>query len=391
MLSRMLRLPFQKNSVFLFGPRQVGKSTLVKHLLATEDHLEIDLLKGEILLKYKANPSLLRAETDFLAQKNNTVYVFIDEIQKCPELLNEVHFLIEQYGRHVIFVLTGSSARKLKRVSVNMLAGRAWQFFLFPFTHTELGEKFSLDDALFRGTLPPIINDSVEDAFRTLRTYSQTYLKEEILNEALVRNIGAFSRFLDIAADQSGGVVNYSTISRETGVSSKTIKGYYQILEDTLIAVKLEPYLKSARKRLIMHPKYYFFDTGIINAINGRISIPPVKGSTIYGMLFEHFVILETYRLIHYIEKAYKIYHWRSAHGAEVDLVLESGDSLWAIEIKSSPTVKPGALRGLKSFMEDHPGAKPVCVSTCDTPYMTGGIQVIPWNKLFSNDYLDLL
>ena len=214
MLSRMLRLPFQKNSVFLFGPRQVGKSTLVKHLLATEDHLEIDLLKGEILLKYKANPSLLRAETDFLAQKKNTVYVFIDEIQKCPELLNEVHFLIEQYGRHVIFILTGSSARKLKSVSVNMLAGRAWQFFLFPFTHTELGEKFSLDDALFRGTLPPI---------------------------------------------------------------------------------------------------------------------------------------------------------------------------------KSSPTVKPGALRGLKSFMEDHPGAKPVCVSTCDTPYMTGGIQVIPWNTLFSNDYLDLL
>ena len=391
MLSRMLKLPFKKNSVFLFGPRQVGKSTLVKHLLAAENHLEIDLLKGEILLKYKANPSLLRAETDFLARKNKKGYVFIDEIQKCPELLNEVHFLIEQYGRHVIFILTGSSARKLKRVSVNMLAGRAWQFFLFPFTHTELGEKFNLDDALFRGTLPPIINDSVEDAFRTLRTYSQTYLKEEILNEALVRNIGAFSRFLDIAADQSGGIVNYSTISRETGVSSKTIKGYYQILEDTLIAIKLEPYLKSARKRLIMHPKYYLFDTGIINAINGRISIPPVQGSTIYGMLFEHFVILETFRLIHYTEKAYKIYHWRSAHGAEVDLVLESGDSLWAIEIKSSPIVKQGALKGLKSFTEDHPRAKPVCVSTCDNPYMAGDIQVVPWNNLFSNDYLDLL
>ena len=390
MIPRILKLPFKKNSVFLFGPRQVGKSTLVKHLLIAEDYLEIDLLKGDILLKYKANPGLLRAETDFLAQKKNKVYVFIDEIQKCPELLNEVHFLIEQYGRNVVFILTGSSARKLKKVAVNMLAGRAWQFFLFPFTHTELGENFNLDDALFRGTLPPIINESVKNTFRTLRTYSQTYLKEEILNEALVRNIGAFSRFLDIAADQSGGIVNYSTISRETGVSSKTIKGYYQILEDTLIAIKLEPYLKSARKRLIMHPKYYLFDTGIINAINGRISMSPVKGSTIYGMLFEHFVILETYRLIHYTEKAYKMFHWRSAHGAEVDLVIESADSLWAIEIKSSPVIKPGNLKGLKSFVEEHPDARPVCVSTCDTPYMAGGIQVIPWNYLFSYDYLNL-
>ena len=375
----------------MFGPRQVGKSTLVKHLLTDMDCLEIDLLKSDILLKYKKNPSLLRAEIEFLLRNKDNVFVFIDEIQKCPELLNDVHYLIEKFKGKLSFILTGSSARKLKRVSVNMLAGRAWRFFLFPFTHVELGQRFNIDDALLRGTLPPVIDESLEDGFRTLTAYAQTYLKEEILDEAIVRDIGAFSRFLDMAADQSGKIVNFSTIARETGVSGKTVKGYYQILEDTLIAIKLEPYLKSARKRLTIHPKYYLFDIGVVNAINGRTSISSVKGSTIYGMLFEHFVILETYRLIHYAEKSYRIFHWRSSHGAEVDMVVEANDGLWAIEIKSSQIVKSGVLKGLRSFMEDHPDAKPLCVSICDTPYMAGDIPVIPWRTLFRKGYLNLV
>lgn len=391
MIHRIIDIPFKRKSVFLFGPRQVGKSTLIKHLLADMDCLEIDLLKGDILLKYKKNPSLLRAEIEFLLRNKDSVFVFIDEIQKCPELLNDVHYLIEKFKGKLSFILTGSSARKLKRVSVNMLAGRAWQFFLFPFTHVELGERFNLDDVLLRGTLPPVIDESLEDGFRTLTAYAQTYLKEEILDEAIVRDIGAFSRFLDMAADQSGKIVNFSTIARETGVSGKTVKGYYEILEDTLIAVKLEPYLKSARKRLTKHPKYYLFDIGVVNAINGRTSVSSVRGSTIYGMLFEHFVILETCRLIHYAEKSYRIFHWRSSHGAEVDMIVEASDGLWAIEIKSSQIVKSGVLKGLRSFMEDYPDAKPLCVSTCDTPYMAGDIPVIPWRTLFSKDYLNLV
>ena len=391
MIPRSLNLPFKKRSAFLFGPRQVGKSTLVKHLFANEDYIEIDLLKGDVLLKYKANPSLLRAESEFLVKRKEKVYVFIDEIQKCPELLNEVHYLIEQYGGKILFILTGSSARKLKRASVNMLAGRAWQFHLFPFTHVELGEIFNLDDVLLRGSLPPVIHEPVEDTFRTLKSYVQTYLKEEILDEAIVRNIGAFSRFLDMAADQSGRIVNYSTISRDTAVSSKTVRGYYQILEDTLIALKLEPFLKSVRKRLTMHPKYYLFDVGIINTINGRVSVSSVKGPTVYGMLFEHFVILETHRLINYAEKPFRIFHWRSSHGAEVDLIVESTDVLWAIEIKSSPLIKSASLRGLRSFMKCHPEARALCVSTCDRPYMAGDIPVIPWRYLFGKDYLNLV
>lgn len=391
MIPRILNLPFKRNSVFLFGPRQVGKTTLIKHLLAEENYLEIDLLKNEVLLKYKANPELLRSEIEFLARKKDRIYVFIDEVQKCPEILDEVHWLIERFGKQVIFILTGSSARKLKRSSVNMLAGRAWQFFLFPLTHVELGDRFNLKNVLLKGSLPPVIDDQTEDAFRTLNSYVQVYLKEEILNEAIVRNIGAFSRFLDIAADQSGKIVNYSTIARDTGVSSKTIKGYYQILEDTLIAIRLEPFLRSARKRLVMHPKYYLFDTGVINAVNGRISISSVTGSSIYGMLFEHFIILEVYRLVHYAEKPYRIFHWRSSHGAEVDLIIESADILWAIEIKSSPVVKSGNLKGLKSFLKDHSNARPVCVSSCDTPYFAGEIPVVPWKLLFDEDYLNLI
>lgn len=390
MIPRITNLPFRRKSVFLFGPRQVGKSTLVKHLLADEDHLEIDLLKGDILLKYKINPSLLRAEVEFLTRNTDKIFVFIDEIQKCPELLNEVHYLIEEFRERISFILTGSSARKLKRASVNMLAGRAWQFLLFPLTHLELSNRFNLDDSLLRGTLPPVIEENLDDTFRTLNSYVQTYLKEEILDEAIVRNIGAFGRFLDMAADQSGRIVNFSTISREAGVSSKTVKGYYQILEDTLIATRLEPYLKSARKRLTMHPKYYLFDIGVINAITGRTSISSVKGSTVYGMLFEHFVILESFRLIHYAEKPYRLFHWRSSHGAEVDLVLEGPDILWAIEIKSSPKIKSGNLKGLKSFMGDHPNARPLCVSTCDRPFMAGDIPVISWKDLFGRDYLNV-
>ena len=390
MIARIIDLPFKRNSVFLFGPRQVGKSTLVRNLLANEELLELDLLKGDVFFKYKSNPSRLRTECEFKAKKNNQFYVFIDEIQKCPELLDEVHYLIEKFGRQIRFIMTGSSARKLKRASVNMLAGRAWQFFLFPFTHIEVGEKFDLENALTKGTLPPVLDEPAGDAFRTLTAYVQTYLKEEILDEAIVRNIGAYSRFLDIAADQSGKIVNYSTIGRDTGVSSNTIKGYYQILEDTLIAIKMDPYLKSACRRLTRHPKYYLFDLGVINAAVGRVNVSSVKGTTVYGALFEHFVILETYRLIHYAEKPYRMYHWRSSHGAEVDMIIESADMLWAVEIKSSPIVRSGDMSGLKSFIKDYPMAKSLCVSTCDQPYAAGDVPVIPWKSLYRKDLLDI-
>lgn len=389
MLSRILKLPFGRKSLFLFGPRQVGKSTLVRHALRNSDHMEIDLLKSDILLKYKRNPELLRHEVDFVLKRDRQLIVFIDEIQKATELLNEVHYLIEKYKKSVFFVMTGSSARKLKRSSVNMLAGRAWEFHLFPFTHKELGNRFQLNDVLLRGSLPPIIDENAHDAFQTLKAYTLTYLKEEVLDEALTRNISAFSRFLDLAADQSGKIANFSTISREAGVTSKTVKGYYQILEDTLVALKLEPYLRSARKRLVRHPKYYFFDTGCINSLVGRTHAASIQPPTVYGMLFEHFVILEIVRLLSYSQQFFRVFHWRSSHGAEVDLIVEKEDTLLAIEIKSAPRVRTGDLRGLKSFIGDYPGSRPVCVSTGDRPYMAGNLPVIPWKMVFGPEWLD--
>ena len=362
----------------------------MKDALQEKEHIEIDLLKSDVLLKYKRNPELLRREVEFLLKNNRSMIVFIDEIQKIPELLDEIHLLIERHPKKLSFVMTGSSARKLKKASVNMLGGRAWEFRLFPLTHTELGNHFNLDDVMLFGSLPPIVSESPQDAFQTLKAYTLTYLKEEILDEALARNISAFSRFLDLAADQSGKIVNFSTIARESGVTSKTIKGYYQILEDTHVALKLEPYLKSARKRLIHHPKYYLFDLGCVNSLTGRTRAASVAPPTVYGVLFEHFVILEIVRLLSYSGRFFRVFHRRSSHGAEVDLVLEKENALFAIEIKSVPMVRAGDLRGLKSFVEDYPDAKPICISTADRPYMAGDIPVIPWKMSFGAEYLDL-
>lgn len=388
MISRLLTLPFGRKSFFLFGPRQVGKSTMVKMALEGEKYVDINLLKSETLLKYTTSPDLLRREIEFQLKREESLAIFIDEIQKAPALLDEIHYLLEEYKDRLFFILTGSSARKLKRSSVNMLAGRAWEFFLFPLTHLELGPLFSIDDVLLKGSLPPVINEGYIDCFRSLRAYANTYLKEEILDEALVRNIPAFSKFLTIAADQSGEVVNYSNIARETGVSSKTVQGYYQILEDTLITLKLEPFLKSARKRLVRHPKYFLFDTGVINSICGRTTLESIKTPSIYGRLFEHFVILETFRILSYWEANCRLYHWRSAHGAEVDLVVEKDSELWAIEIKSNPVVHSRDLRGLQSFVADYSSAKALCVTTAEQPYLAGDIEVIPWRMLFESDWL---
>jgi len=391
MFSRRLELPVGRKSFFLFGPRQTGKSTLIRLLLSGKTHMEINLLKSDVLLKYKKRPDLLRRETDFLVKSDPSSIVFIDEIQKAPELLNEIHLLIEKYPQKVSFIMTGSSARKLKRASVNMLGGRAWEFRLHPLTHVELGNDFQLDTVLLKGSLPPIVKEGSEDASQSLQAYTATYLKEEILDEALTRNISAFSRFLDLAADQSGRIVNFSTISREAGVTSKTIKGYYEILEDTLVALKLEPFLKSARKRLVLHPKYYLFDLGCINSLTGRAYPSAISSPTVYGILFEHFIILEIFRLLTYGRQFFRIFHWRSSHGAEVDLVLEKENRVFAIEIKSAPIVHAGDLRGLRSFIADYPHATPLCISTAERPYMAGDIPVIPWQMAFEADYLNIL
>jgi predicted AAA+ superfamily ATPase len=384
MFNRLAELPVGKHSFFLFGPRQTGKTTLIQMTLeASIPHFSVNLFDTETFLKYSRDPGLFRQEIEHWLKKNSKGVVFVDEIQKIPLLLDQIHTLIESFKGRLTFIMTGSSARKIKRTPANLLAGRAWSFNLFPLTHLELETDFQMDSILRYGALPLIQTMTDEDKTRTLKAYTQTYLKEEILAESIVRNIPAFSRFLELAADQSGMPVNYNNFARETGVASKTIREYYQVLEDTLLVFALQPYLKSARKRLTSHPIYYFFDLGVLNAVCRRLESEPIKGTDLYGRLFEHFIILETHRLNRYSEKDWAMYYWRTSQGAEVDLVLDTGKQRWAIEIKSSGHIRPADLRGLNSFLQDYKGAKGLCVTTADRAYEVAGIECLPWREFF--------
>ena len=382
MFNRLISLPIGKHSFFLFGPRQTGKTTLIQTMLsAGHPHFSVNLLEIGTYIKYSRDPALFRQEIEYWLKKYPKGVVFVDEIQKLPLLLDQIHTMIETHKGRLTFIMTGSSARKMKRAPVNLLAGRAWSFNLFQLTYPETGDAFHLKEVLRYGALPVILTMEGEDKVRTLKAYTETYLKEEILAEAIIRNIPAFSRFLELAADQSGISVNYTNFARETGVASKTIREYYQVLEDTLLAFSLQPYLKSARKRLVSHPIYYLFDLGVLNTLCRRLEAEPVKGSDLYGRLFEHFILLEIYRLNRYSEKDWPMFYWRTSQGAEVDLVLDTGRGLWGVEIKSKGRVRPSDLRGLFSFLGDYKGSRGICITTADRPYEVDGIECLPWQE----------
>ncbi len=381
MYDRELKLPLGEQSCFLFGPRQTGKTTLLAMLSDSLPRFEVSLLDTATLLNYSREPGRFRREVAYWAERHPGGIVVVDEIQKLPALLDEIHHLLDSLGGQVTFVMTGSSARKLKRTSANLLGGRAWPYSLFPLTCRELGADFDLPSALRFGTLPPVIGRPDGYCRRFLKAYAQTYLKEEILQEALVRNVPAFSRFLELAADQSGALVNYSNFASETGVASKTIRDYYQVLEDTLVAFAVMPYTRSARKRLTTHPIYHLFDLGVCNALCGRLQSAPARGTALYGRLFEHFVALELKRLLAYREKDWPLHYWRTAHGAEVDIVLETDHGIWAVEIKSGTVIRPAELSGLRSFRDDHPDARLLCVGDIDRPFRLGAVECLPWRE----------
>ncbi len=375
MVHRIITLP-DKGSFFLFGPRQTGKSTLINSLYRT--HIwKIDLLLSENFFAYSKDPALFRHEAIEKLRRGHINTIFIDEIQRVPELLNEVHFLMEQYP-NCRFIMTGSSARKLRRGGVNLLAGRAVERRLFPFVYAEIRENFNLDDALQFGTLPPVWSKNSDEKRDILQAYVHTYLQTEIQSEGLARNLGGFSRFLDMAAAQFGELLNYTAISRECRLAARTVMEYYNILEDTLIGFRLYPFRKSLRKRLQSHPKFYFFDTGVINALNRTLTGPIVP--QLRGRLFEHFVILETHRMLQYRRSEAALYFWRTHHGAEVDLLIEKHGILRAaFEIKSSPQISGADLTGLYSFRRAHPEVPCFVISTVPHAFDIQGIQVLPW------------
>src|SRR3989338_8766138 len=329
MIERQLDLP-KRQSFFLFGARQTGKSTLIDARYPTAVW-KIDLLLNDLLLRYSQDPSRFRREAQAALRSRKIRTIFIDEIQRVPLLLNEVQALMKESDCQ--FILTGSSARKLRRGGANLLAGRAVERYLFPFTSEELGGRSDLAEILRFGSLPPLLD--MDDRAKTdfLTTYVHTYLREEIQAEGIARNIGGFSRFLDLAANQSGELVSFSAVARECALPVRTVQSYYEILEDTLIGLRLPPWQRSLRKRLVGHPKFYFFDLGVTNAINRRLTSP--LDPMIRGRLFEQFMILEVSRRLHYTLSEAQLFFCRTNHGAEVDLLIEKhGTIRAACEIK---------------------------------------------------------
>jgi predicted AAA+ superfamily ATPase len=381
MVHRILELP-KDHSFLLLGPRQTGKSTLLKTLFAPEEALYYDLLRTSEYLRLLEKPSLFREEV--LSRDKSIRYVIVDEVQKVPYLLDEIHSIMEnETQRSPYFCMSGSSARKLKKSHSNLLAGRAWTYQLHPLTHRELGQSFSLKKALNLGTLPSVyLSPKEEDGKRTLKTYVETYLKEEIEQEALTRNLRGFLSFLLLAADQNGNLVNFSNIAREAGINYLTAKEYFQILEDTLVGFMLLPYSRSVRKRLLKHSKFYFFDTGVQRALAKKISLDPEKGTSEYGKTFEHFFILEAMRLADYRELDYQFFFYRTSAHAEVDLVIETPKGeLYAIEIKATENPDLSSLGSLKGFKEDYPHARLYCACLGSRKRTVGDISILPWDE----------
>ncbi|OFZ51352.1 MAG: hypothetical protein A2381_17710 [Bdellovibrionales bacterium RIFOXYB1_FULL_37_110] len=388
MVTRLLR-PRNNYSFFLLGPRQTGKTFLINATFPKETTQMYNLLNTDEYMRYIANPSLFRNEV--IARDKKITHIFVDEIQKIPDLLNEIHSILENPNiderSKPYFILSGSSARKLKRANANMLAGRAITYALYPLSYQELKDNFDLLSVLKYGTLPRIYlekDDSLKKEI--LRSYVETYLKEEIEQEALIRNVGSFVRFLNISGHESGNIINYSNISKDTGVSHITVKEYFKILEDTLIGNFLFPFGKSKRKRLGRHPKFYYLDTGVIRTLCKKLNNELEPATTEYGSMFEHWIINETLMLNSYLKKDLVFSFYRTEHGAEIDLIIETPkNEIIAVEIKSSETPNPTSyMNGFKSFS----GAvkkihKKIVV--CNAKYQSkeDDIDIYPWKTYF--------
>lgn len=338
--------------------------------------------------RYASRPHLLSEQ--IAARPDPAGWVVIDEVQKVPRLLDIVHSQIEATGTR--FALTGSSARKLKRGAVNLLAGRAFVYNLFPFTTAELGASFDLDSALSFGSLPGLLElQTPEEKADFLRSYALTYLKEEVWGEHLVRNLDPFRAFIEIAAQCNGELINYSRIARDVGVDTKTVQSYFQILEDTLVAYTLEPFHRSVRKRQSQAPRFYLFDTGVCRALSRTLNVALNPGTYAYGRSFEHFVVTEALRRNDYLKKDFRFSHLRTKDGAEIDLVIERpGQSTVLVAIKSSTRVDTTDLRHLTAFRRDIPGAVAMCLAREPVPRVVDEVRVIPWEQGLNEIDLEL-
>lgn len=372
MYSRLIIPPAQK-SLFLFGPRGVGKTTWVQQTFPQA--LYFDLLEPGTFNELIARPQ----ELEKLIPQDFSNWIIIDEIQRIPELLNQVHRLIEL--RKYKFILTGSSARKLRKMGQNLLAGRALVYYLHPLTAVELGRGFDLDQMLEFGGLPGIFLESDKKKF--LESYVQTYLQEEIQQEGITRNLGGFARFLETASFSQGSVLNVSAVAREAMVERKVVENYFTILEDLLTATRIPVFSKKAKRKLVAHTKFYFFDTGIYQTI--RPKGPLDRPEEIYGVALESLVLQNLWAINNYFNLGYKIFYYRTALGAEVDFVLYGEKGIVALEVKRSDKISRSDLRGLKAFLSDYPMAKGILIYGGKQKRHEGKIEIWPVTEALLN------
>jgi uncharacterized protein len=335
------------------------------------------LLNPELARKYLLTPDVFVQE--LAARKPTPEWVIIDEVQKVPALLDLVHQQIESTKQK--FILSGSSARKLKRGAANLLAGRAFVYNLYPLTAKEIGDSFDLHEALHWGTLPKLLDlPNVQDKKEYLRAYANTYLREEILQEQIIRNLAPFQRFLQVAAQMAGKVINYSKIALDTGTSVPTIQSYFQILEDTLLGFTLPQFHESIRKRQRSNPKFYFFDNGIQRALLDDLNTTVTPRTSLYGYAFEQFIINEINSLQSYYRKDYRLSYLLTGAGVEIDLIIERpGLKRAAVEIKSTTTITQSDLKGLLNLGKDIPDCELFCFSNDSTPKIIAGVHCLPW------------
>ena len=366
MYPRLLQPPL-KQSFFLFGPRGVGKTAWAHEQFP--DALFFDLLDYQTYTQLLAAPQRLGDQIP----QGYKGWVVVDEIQRVPELLNEVHRLIEL--RRLRFVLTGSSARKLRQRGVNLLAGRALTRHLHPLMASELGSDFDLKRALRWGCLPLACTSEKPQDY--LNSYAATYLREEVQQEGFARNIGAFGRFLEAASFSQGSVLNMAAVARECAVSAKVVEDYFSILEDLLIAVRLPVFTKHAKRRLIAHPKFYYFDAGVFQSIRPRGPLDATE--LIHGAALETLFLQQARALNDYRDLGYRLHYWRTAIGEEVDFVLYGERGLRAFAVKMAQNIRPDDLRGLLSFRTDFPQAKAYLLYLGNRRWHDRGVEVLPF------------
>ena len=377
MYPRTLEIPVGgSHSFFLFGPRGTGKTTWLKQRFPHAIYL--DLLDHALYLELLARPQRLRE----LIPPQHAGWVVVDEVQRTPLVLNEVHRLIESAGCR--FILTGSSARSLRRRGVNLLGGRARTHHLYPLTAVEAGADFSLERALLHGQLPSVYTQP--DPERYLASYVENYLRQEVLEEGRTRNLAAFSRFLESASFSQAALLNVAAVAREVGVDRKTAAAYFDLLEDLLIATRVPVFTRRAKRRMTAHAKFFLFDAGVYRAI--RPAGPLDSPQQIDGAALETLVYQELRAAIAYRSLKLEVFFWRTASGAEVDFIAYGGDGLFAIEVKRSRTIRRADLHGLKQFKSDYPMARCVLLFGGERREYRDGIELLPVTEALADPTL---